>query len=134
VTTPEITKAGQERRHRLLPQGVPRWIRVYDNENRSADRYLVVYSCKEAVERSPGYPSHYPYRAMSENPYHPQGVGIFASTPHQTCDSIPTAGRGYARPPAVGRRGRLGKRINFQDLPLNCRKLVLDDYHHIWRL
>ena len=29
---------------------------------------------------------------------------------------------------------RLGKRINFEDLPEDCRRLVLSDYKEIWEI
>ena len=65
------------------PDGV---LGIYDNgglrDHRgewrgSADRYTVVYD-GETDERGQTF---YPYLAMSERPFHPQGIGIHGETP-----------------------------------------------------
>ncbi len=68
------------RTQRLMPAGIPRYIRCYDNGGESADRYTVCFTGKAATMKAPGCVNEYPYRAMSNNPFHPQGVGIFASS------------------------------------------------------
>ena len=112
------------RRQALMPGGVPRWIRVYD-DGCSGDRYTVVYTGAAAAKRCGG---DYPYRSMSAAPYHPQGVCMWSTSPHHAVDA------GSVWPPAVGRSNWLGKRITFQDLPADCQRVVLDDYTRLWEL
>jgi hypothetical protein len=133
------TKTLQARIARLMPGGVPRYVRCYDNggpdmPDGSCDRYTVVFSGRAA---SAGNGGEYPYLAMSGSPFHPQGFGQHGSTRLQPCDTMKhTPGRppGYCWPPAIGRKCHLGTRIRFQDLPPDCQKLVLSDYKEIWRL
>lgn len=124
------TKAQIERIASLLPGGIPRWIRCYDNGGSFADRYTVCFTGRAGVDRTPGFPAEYCYRAMSENPRDPQGVGLWCSTQNRPADVVGKAWGG----PALGRKCHLGTRIRFQDLPAACQELVLDDYCEIWRL
>jgi len=103
------------RRERLLPGGVPRYIRVYDNGGKTCDRYTVVYT-----GRYQGYAPGSKYflvAGMSGAPFHPQGF-----FQHSECSGIPDRPK-YAH---------LGKKIKFQDLPADCQKAVLQDYTHLW--
>lgn len=75
-------------------------VRIYDNGGETADRYAAVYMQK------PEHGGLFAARSMSENPFHPQGVGTYCAA---------TPGR------------HLGKRIAFADLPEPCRRLVLSD-------
>lgn len=82
-------------------------IGIYDDE-KSIDRYTVVYN---QVEREiPGKNGHmvklYAAVGMNAAPFHPQGFG-------QHCTAM------------LGRH--LGKKISFEQLPDDCRKLVLRD-------
>lgn len=104
-----------KREERLLPDGVPRYVRCYDNGGESADRYTVVYTGRYDCARN-----GYQYVGMSENPYHPQGFGQHGESTDGPID----------RPSY----GHLGKRIQFMDLPEDCRKLVLSDYRELWKL
>lgn len=114
----------------LMPGLVPRYVRVYDNEDLSFDRYTAVFSGKAPVMKGgPGRPNQYPYIGMSANPYHPQGFGQHGHTDHSACDTL-----GGKWPPAIGRSNHLGKRIAFGDLPQDCRDLVIHDYLSIWNL
>lgn len=119
---------------RLVVDGIPRWIRCYDNggidRGGSGDRYTVVFT-GAACHRACG---DYPYRAMSVDPCHPQGIGLWCGHPHQAVDTLGRGGRGRAWPPALGRRNHLGRRIRFQDLPRACQDLVMDDYLDVWNL
>lgn len=124
-----MTKAQSKRRSRLLPGGIPRWVRVYDDggigaEGGSSDRYTVVFTHAQAF-----YPrGYYPYLVMSGAPFHPQGIGQ-----HGEHTQVVDAPNGRW-PPAVGRRGHLGKRIRFEDLPDDCKALTLADYCEYWKL
>jgi hypothetical protein len=75
-------------------------IRIYDNGGKTFDRFTVIYMGE------PEGNGLYGARGMSEHPSHPQGFG-------QYCQAMP------------GRH--LGKRIAFDELPLDCRRLVLSD-------
>lgn len=76
-------------------------IKCYDNGGKTFDRYTVIYM--DDPERGHNLFSSV---GMSEHPFHPQGFGQ----------------HGAARP---GRH--LGKRIKFEELPVDCQKLVLQD-------
>jgi hypothetical protein len=54
------------------PDGV---LAIYDNRGKTADRYTVIY--KEVITAHDGT-KWIGMRHMSENPTHPQGVGMFA--------------------------------------------------------
>lgn len=122
------------RKEKLMPNGIPRWIRVYDNggldvPNGTVDRYTVCFTGKGATERVSGYPPHYPYLAMNGVPFHPQmGFCQHGSNPNNPCDTK----NGWAV--AIGRKCHLGRRITFQDLPKDCQKAVVSDYKDIWNL
>jgi hypothetical protein len=57
---------------------------------------------------------------MSANPFHPQGFGQHGESNHMPIDK-PT----YSQ---------LGKKIKFNDLPIDCRKLVVSNYVDIWEI
>lgn len=124
-----------ERRKKLLPNGIPRYIRCYDN-GYSGERYTVVYTGnyrKRFSNRFDGAmdefeKSWFQYRGMSSEPFHPQGIGM--SGEHHT--QIDVNRWGFA--PAMGRKNHLGTRIPFSKLPRDCKKLVLSDYRKIWGL
>lgn len=117
----------------LMPGGIPRWVRIYD-DGECGDRYTVVYTGAAVAKRCGAHP----YRCMSAAPYHPQGVCQWGHEGLQAVDTIlaSTAPRrnGYQWPPAIGRRNWLGLRIRFQDLPEDCRNVVIDDYAQLWEL
>lgn len=52
------------------PEGV---LAIFDNP-KFADRYTVFYARVIRHDREPPYLG---YRSMSDNPYHPQGVGLY---------------------------------------------------------
>jgi hypothetical protein len=71
---------------------------IYDNGGETLDQYTVYYNTR--------YRQLYDCRGMSKHPCSPQGFG--------QCSS--------------GKLGRHnGKRINFEDLPEDCQKLVNRD-------
>lgn len=75
-------------------------VRLYDNGGKTFDRYTAVYM--DEIERSGLYGA----RAMSDQPFSPQGFGCYTSA-------------------APGRH--LGRRIKFEELPADCQRLVLQD-------
>src|SRR6266404_5211679 len=106
------------RKQSLMPNGVPRYIRCYDNGGKTMDRYTVVYTgnyrgrCGTEFEKC-----WYQHRCMSAFPFHPQGIGMSG----ESQDQIDINKWGFA--PAVGRKNHLGKRIPFSELPVDCQKL-----------
>ena len=105
----------ESRSERLLPGGVPRYIRCYDNGGESFDRYTVVFTGRYRKKTG----GEFWDLGMSANPFHPQGFGQHGSNREQI--DWPTY-------------GHLGKKIKFQDLPEDCQKLVMDDYRYLWDL
>jgi len=107
----------KERIERLMPNGVPRYIRCWDSGPKgSADRYTVIYTGRLEGTRQwcNGAKAWTVYGVgMSANPFHPQGVGMHG-------EFVPGK--------------HLGRRIKFQDLPPDCQKLVLHDYKILWSL
>lgn len=75
-------------------------VRCYDNGGKSFDRYTVVYMSQ------PESHTTYSARAMSEKPFNAQGFGQMTSAT-----------------PGI----RLGRRIEFKTLPIDCQKLVKQD-------
>lgn len=145
------------RREKLIPGGVPRWIRVYDNgggypffcrkclkfydardkcpdcggpvlasrKKGTCDRYTVVYTGRYRHKTG----GQFMYVGMSERPFHPQGFGQ-----HGFSDNQPDVGAtGF--PPAVGDCVWGGnRRITFEQLPEQCKEMVLADYRSLWDL
>ena len=104
----------------LMPNGIRKYVRVYDFGDETVDRYTVVYTGNYKK-------TYFQYVGMSAAPYHPQGICQHGESPNQI-DVV----KGW--PPAMGRRGHLGKRISFNVLPIDCQKVVMDDYMTIWNL
>jgi len=90
--------------------GEPVWIRCYDNDGKTADRYTVVFTRKRTC-------GQFMFLGMSEWPTHPQGFGQ-----HDYSDDQ------IDRP----KYGHLGRKIKFSDLPKECRDLVMQDYALLW--
>ena len=92
--------------------GEPKRVRCYmykRNPKPFADWITVVYTHANRA----GYPiGTTVYRTMSEDPSHPQGVGLW----------------GEQREPL--RAG--GSRVKFSELPEKCRVLVMQDYKELW--
>ena len=120
---PTMTPTRQER---LAPNGIPRWIRVYDNgPDGSIDHYTVVFTGRYADRPRIGHA----YLAMSSCPNLP-GLGFYQ---HGECEIVEGNKPGQW-PPAIGRRGNCGLRIAFTDLPLDCQKAAWTDYASIWNI
>lgn len=117
-----MTKRQKARIESLLPNGSPKKIRVYDNGGETADRFTVVFTGNyNNIGRKRGDArTNYHYAAsMSANPFHPQGVYLIDS---------------YTNVIDYPSYKRLGKKIKFEDLPDNCKKVVIEDYTDIWNL
>jgi hypothetical protein len=101
-----------KRSKKYLDGAPPYVMAIYDSGSKYWDRYTVVYGepiwSQEYAERNIklGFGRLYPARAMSRNPFHPQGFGQFIDA---------------ARGP------HLGKLIHWKDLPPDCQKCVLQD-------
>lgn len=83
------------------------FVRIYDNEGKTLDRFTAVYMTQPESQ-----PNTFDARGMSEHPFSPQGFG---------CSTSATPGR------------HLGKRIKLNELPKDCKKLVLQDLKEIMR-
>lgn len=115
----------QQRQNNLLPNGMPKYVRIYDNE-KTADRYTVCFTGR--YRKWHGNMGQFEYVAMSAYPFHPQGIGQHGQSERQ----IDVNKSGFA--PAIGRKCHLGKRIPFNQLSPDCQKLVIRDYKEIWSL
>lgn len=114
-----MTKKQEARLARLLPEGKPRYIRVYDSgPDDSADRYTVVYT-GNYNQGAPRNIACTQYVGMSGSPFHPQGVCMHGES------------FGPIDRPTYG---HLGKKIKFDDLPTDCKEVVMRDYKSIWEL
>jgi hypothetical protein len=101
-----------KRTEQLMPNGIPRWIRCYDNGGATADRYTVVFTKK----RIDGVCL---YIGASDHPFDPQGFGQ-----HGESDS-PIDRSTYSH---------LGKRVAFDSLPPDVQKFTTQTYCAIWDL
>ena len=92
--------------------GEPKRIRCYmQKRNPTFDYITVVYT----YTSSAGYRKHITiYRGMSEHPCDPQGFGLMGE-----CES-------HKFNPG-------GSRVKFSELPIDCQKVVHDDYKDIWQ-
>lgn len=128
-----MSQRQNDRASRLMPGGVPRWIRVYDNGGLmlggSIDRYCCVFTGRY-THKTGG--EHW-FLSMSAYPFHPQGVGMHSSGRRQP-DTIGKDGRKYVWPPAIGRKCHLGCRVKFGSLPVNCQRAIMQDYLELWDL
>jgi hypothetical protein len=115
------TKKQNERVHSLLPDGMPRYVRCYDDKD-AFDRYTVVFTGRYKGRVCCDYVG------MSEFPFHPQGFGQHGSAEH----IIDANKSGFA--PMIGKKNHIGTRINFSDLPKDCQTLVIAEYKAIWDL
>ena len=116
-----MNKTTAKRQASLLPNGVPKYVRCYD-DGKSIDRYTVVFT---GHYRGKGW---FQYLSMNAAPFHPQGFGQHGECQRQ----IDVNKSGFA--PAIGRKNHLGTRIPFSALPADCQTLVLRDYKEIWNL
>jgi len=118
------------RRKKFMPDDIPKYVRCYDNggekeEGGSRDNFTVVFSGRYRDQKTGGM---FVYIGMNGVPFHPQmGIGMHGESRVQI-----DAREGWA--PAMGRKCHLGRRIHFEDLPRDCRRLVMHDYLYLWDL
>jgi len=108
----------------LLPAGNPRYVRCYAEDDASSfDRFTVLFTGRAATCRMGGR-SQYQYVGLS-------GHGF---TNDQPSDTMSNGKRGWCRPPAIGRKCHLGRRVPFSAIPEGLRQVAMRDYREIWRL
>ena len=95
---------------RLLPNGIPKYIRIYDNQDKSFDRFTCVFT------RIKGYY----YLAASSQPFHPLGFGTVGNAQYQPIDK-----------PSYK---HLGKKIKFESLPEDVKTFIIQTYKTLWEL
>jgi hypothetical protein len=151
-----MSQKTDQRRQKLMPGGIPRWIRCYDNGGgfprfcRKCLHFSLAEMCDvnqcghKTIKVEEGgtfdrytvvFTGNYPgrggrcdYVSMSRHPTHPQGFGQ-----HGECDRVIDCPAG-GFPPTIGDVGPLGRRITFQRLPPDCQSLVVRDYFEMWGL
>lgn len=125
-----MTKKQKQRLQAFLPQGTPKYIRVYENL-KYFDRYIIVFTGPK-VDIEDTEKTHVSV-SMSCHPLNPTGV-LNLSFSRDIIDHIPGRWGGVK----LGRTHPIfGKRILFTDLPHDCRDVVLDIYksiHYLNRL
>jgi hypothetical protein len=119
-----MNKKQKARLASLLPGGVPRYVRCYRDDAYDWDKWTVIFTGRASKTTIAACSSEWPYVGLS-------GHG---ATQHQPADTIPKDGKGYVWPPAMGRKGRLGVRIPWSELPDSLRATALEDYREIWKL
>ncbi len=115
------------RREKFMPGNVPKFVRCYDNsetDEATLDCFTVVFTGKYRDRKTDGV---FVFVAMNARPFHPQGIGM-----HDESRTQIDAPEGWA--PAIGRKCHLGRRIPFQQLPRDCRRLVMHVYLYLWDL
>lgn len=122
----------EDRKNRLMPNGIPKYVRCYDNggtevEEGTVDRYTVCYTGNYRKRNVFGVMDWFQYVGMSGSPYHPQGF-----CQHGENETQIDTKNGWSI--SIGRKNHLGRRIRFEDLPEDCKKVVIGDYKAIWSL
>jgi hypothetical protein len=142
------------RSERLMPDGVPRYVRCYDNGGgaRWFCRPCLAFqdadggcqTCSRKLIKAPrgsidrytvvfsgnfaGRNGRCHYLAMNGRPFHPQGFGQ-----HGESGRVIDAVSGF--PTRMGSAAPFGgRRIPFENLPDDCRAAVICDYKAIWNL
>lgn len=110
----------QKRINSLLLNGVPKYVRCYDNGGETLDRYTVVFTKKRVNAGCFPFPHHrgqFWYVFMSTNPFH--GIGQHGES-EELID--------------CPKYKHLGKKVAWNSLPEDCKRLVIDTYKYIWDL
>ena len=102
----------------LMPNGIPRYIRCYDNGGETADRYTIVFT-KRPLRYNDGKFMEWMYLVASYYPFNPQGIGLHDGSA-ELIDK-PT----YKH---------LGKKVAFETLPPDVKSWVLQEYMEHWEI
>ena len=102
----------------LMPNGIPRYIRCYDNGGATADRYTIVFT-KRPLRCKDGSFQEWGYLSASCCPFHPQGIGLHGFS--QELIDKPT----YKH---------LGKKVKFETLPTDVKSWVMQEYMEHWEI
>lgn len=103
----------KDRKQRLLPDGIPRYIRCYDNGGKTFDRFTCVFTGRYSGR------SGCDYLGMSSYPYSPLGFGQ-----HGWNETV------IDRP----KYSHLGSPIDFKELPNDVQNCILETYEEFWKL
>jgi len=103
-----------ERKERLLPGGIPTYVRCYDNGGSTADRYTIVFSGNFKGRNRRCY-----YIGCSSTPFHPQSIC-------QHGDSADVIDK--------PKYSHLGKKVKFETLCDDVKKVIMSDYNEFWEL
>lgn len=116
VANPLTLKQNKQykRKLSLVPNGIPKYVRCYDNGGETLDRYTVVFSGNYTHKTNR---AHW-YVGMNAAPFHPQGIGQHGESEFQ-CVDRPTY-------------GHLGNKIQFESLPEDCKTCVMQTYLYLW--
>ncbi len=106
------SKKQLKRLESLFPNNTPKNIRCYDN-GESGDRYTCVFTGRYTHKTG----GEYWYLGMSDDPFHPQGIGQSGTSPTQ-----------IDRP----KYSHLGKKVSFEELPFKVKQYVIDTYLYLW--
>lgn len=79
--------------------------RIYDNGGETLDRYTFCFKARRTLDGI----LYYPYMGAGETPFHPQGVGYHGDSPTKIDGK------------------HLGKRIAFESLNEDCKKLIIQE-------
>lgn len=110
-----MSNSDESRVSRLMPGGIPRYVRCYDNGGVTADRYTVIFTGRYRHQTG----GSFWYLCMSSMPFHPQGIGQHGESDRQI--DYPSG-------------GHLGKRIRFETMPEDCQRCALQTYRDLWDL
>lgn len=100
-------------RNAYTKDGVPKYIRLYDNGGKTADRYFCQFTHRKG--------ECFPHLMMSEHPFSPQGVGIHGDAAGNNCQP-------YDRPSY----SHLGKKTRWEFLPPDVQRCIMQDYVEYW--
>lgn len=96
------------RKQRLLPNGKPKWVRIYDKPD-CLDRYTILFTMKR-------FDGVFLYLSMSEN-----GLGVCMWGESE-------------QPLDLRSSSHLGKKIKFDNLSKDTQKIVRDAYCDLWEI
>jgi hypothetical protein len=118
----------RKREQALMPGGVPKKLRIYDN-GFTVDRYTIVFS-----GRAPNKTKFStPYLSTSSNPTSPNGVASFGEWDHGR-DVYKHDDGTWQHSIDAPRYSHLGKKITWNKLPASVQEYVKMTYRELWDL